>query len=85
MSPDFLHVGLSAGPSNIALSLVSTHPRIVKVSLCVQFRNEHFFFEQGRTRVCGKAYSTSVAARKLRRRPLGEKGPFMDEHQLKRI
>ncbi len=33
----------------------------------------NFFVEQGRTRVCGEAYSTYAAAGKPRRTPLGGK------------
>jgi hypothetical protein len=36
--------------------LNNAYPRILVAQWRVPFRNEHFFVEQGRTRVCGEAY-----------------------------
>ena len=58
------------------------HPKIVEVSLFVQFKNEHFFVEQGRTGVFGETYSAYVAAGNPRRTLLDGKRVIFEWTQV---
>jgi hypothetical protein len=42
-----------------------------------------FCFDQGRTRVCGEAYVCTPQPETRGERRAGQKGPFMDGHNLK--
>jgi len=53
--------------------LTGFHPRFLKITSGVQFRNEPFFVKQDHTRIYGETYLTYIAAGNSQITPLGGK------------